>query len=61
MQTGNPFEVKFDWRKRTNDMSKYEHMLHKQLKDKHVRGEWYDIPQVLVKELKHIVRHDEES
>jgi hypothetical protein len=61
MRTGNPFEVKIVWVKRTNDMNRYERMLHQQLKDNHVRGEWYDIPQVLAKELKHIVRHDEES
>ena len=61
IQTGNPFEVKIVWVKRTNNVGKYERMLHQQLKDNHVRGEWYDIPQVLAKELKHIVRHDEES
>jgi hypothetical protein len=61
MQTGNPFEIKILWVKRTNDANKYERMLHQQLKDNHVRGEWYAIPKVLAKELKHIVRHDEES
>jgi len=61
MQTGNPFEIKILWVKRTNDANKYERMLHQQLKDNHVRGEWYAIPRVLALELKHIVTHDEES
>ena len=61
IQTGNPFEVKIVWVKRTNNVGKYERMLHQQLKNNHVRGEWYAIPKVLAKELKHIVTHDEES
>jgi hypothetical protein len=59
MRTGNPFEVKIVWVKRTNDMNKYERMIHQQLKDSHVRGEWYAIPRVLAKELKNIVTHDD--
>jgi len=61
MQTGNPFEIKILWIKRTNDANKYERTIHQQLKDSHVRGEWYAIPRVLALELKHIVTHDEES
>ena len=59
VQTGNPFEVRILWVKRTNDMGKYERMIHQQLKDSHVRGEWYAIPRVLAKELKNIVTHDD--
>jgi hypothetical protein len=61
IQTGNPFEVKIVWVKRTNNVGKYERTIHQQLKDSHVRGEWYAIPRVLALELKHIVTHDEES
>lgn len=61
IQTGNPFEVKLVWVARTNDMGKYERMIHNQIKDNHVRGEWYSIPRVLAKELRNIVTHDEEA
>lgn len=59
IQTGNPFEVKLLWAKRTNNMGKYERTIHQQLKDSHVRGEWYAIPRVLALELKNIVTHDD--
>jgi len=59
IQTGNPFEVKLMWVKRTNNMGKYERTIHQQLKDSHVRGEWYAIPKVLALELKNIVTHDD--
>ena len=61
MRTGNPFRINIVWEATSNDAAKYERIIHNQLKDNHVRGEWYNIPQVLAKELKHIVRHDEES
>jgi hypothetical protein len=59
IQTGNPFEVKLLWAKRTNNMGKYERTIHQQLKNSHVRGEWYAIPRVLALELKNIVTHDD--
>lgn len=58
IQTGNPFEVKILWVKRTNNTGKYERMIHNQIKDNHVRGEWYAIPRVLALELKRVVTHD---
>lgn len=58
MRTGNPFEVKIVWVKRTNDMNRYERILHDQIKDNNVRGEWYDIPRVLALELRKQVKHD---
>ena len=58
MRTGNPFEVKIVWVKRTNDINRYERMLHDQIKDNNVRGEWYDIPRVLALELRTQVKHD---
>ena len=58
IQTGNPFEVKILWVKRTNNTGKYERMIHNQIKDNHVRGEWYAIPRVLALELKGVVTHD---
>lgn len=61
IQTGNPFEVTLIWAARTNDTGKYERMIHNQIKDNHVRGEWYAIPKVLALELRNMVRHDEES
>ena len=61
MRTGNPFDINIVWEATSNNVGKYERMLHQQLKDNHVRGEWYAIPNVLAKELKHIVKHDEES
>jgi hypothetical protein len=59
IQTGNPFEVRILWVKRTNDMGKYERMIHQQLKDSHIRGEWYAIPGLMAKELKNMVTHDD--
>lgn len=60
IQTGNPFEVKILWVARTNDIGKYERIIHNQLKDNHVRGEWYDIPKIAAKQLRNIVKHDNE-
>ena len=59
IQTGNPFRVNILWVVRTNNMGRYERKIHQQLKDSHVRGEWYAIPRVLAKELKNIVTHDD--
>jgi hypothetical protein len=61
IRSGNPFEVNLLWVARTNDTGKYERMIHNQIKDNHVRGEWYAIPQVLAKELRNMVTHDEEA
>ena len=58
IQTGNPFEVKILWVKRTNNTGKYERMIHNQIRYNHVRGEWYAIPRVLALELKRVVTHD---
>lgn len=58
IQTGNPFEVNILWVARTNDIGKYERMIHDQIKDNNVRGEWYDIPRVLALELRTQVKHD---
>lgn len=58
-QTGNPFEVRILWVKRTNNIGKHERMIHKQLEQNRVRGEWFDIPRVLALELKNIVTHDD--
>ena len=57
-QTGNPFEVKILWVKRTDNTGKYERMLHNQLKENRIRGEWFDIPRVLALELRKQVKHD---
>ena len=59
MRTGNPFNINIVWEATSNDAAKYERMIHQQLKDSHVRGEWYAIPKVLAKELKNIVTHDD--
>ena len=61
MQTGNPFDIKLIWVARSNKIRKYERQIHKIIRGSHHRGEWYDIPQILAKQIKHIVRHDEES
>ena len=58
IQTGNPFEVKIVWVARTNDIGKYERIIHNQLKENRIRGEWYDIPRVLALELRKQVKHD---
>jgi hypothetical protein len=58
IQTGNPFEVKILWVARTNDIGRYERIIHNQIKDNNVRGEWYDIPRVLALELRKQVKHD---
>lgn len=58
IQTGNPFPVNILWIARTNDIGRYERMLHEQIKDNNVRGEWYDIPRVLALELRKQVKHD---
>jgi hypothetical protein len=58
IQTGNPFEVKILWVARTNDIGRYERIIHNQLKENNVRGEWYDIPRVLALELRKQVKHD---
>ena len=59
MQTGNPFNIKLIWVVRSNRIRKYERQIHKIIRGSHHRGEWYDIPQVLAKELKNIVTHDD--
>ena len=61
MQTGNPFDIKLIWVARSNKIREYERQIHKIIRGSHHRGEWYDIPQILAKQIKHIVRHDEES
>ena len=61
MQTGNPFGIKLIWVARSNQIRKYERQIHKIIRGSHHRGEWYDIPQILAKQLRNIVRHDEES
>lgn len=61
MQTGNPFNIKLIWVVRSNRIRKYERQIHKIIRGSHHRGEWYDIPQILAKQLRNIVRHDEES
>lgn len=58
MRTNNPFDINVVWVARTSDMIKYERMIHNQIKDSHVRGEWYAIPKVLAKELRNIVKND---
>ena len=58
IRSGNPFEVNLLWVARTNNTGKYERMIHDQIKDNHVRGEWYAIPRVLALELKKVVTHD---
>ena len=59
MRTGNPFPINIVWTATSNDAGKYERMIQNKIKDSHVRGEWYDIPQVLAKELKNMVTHDD--
>lgn len=59
MRTGNPFRINIVWEATSNDAAKYERTIHQQLKDSHVRGEWYAIPRVLALELKNIVTHDD--
>ena len=59
MQTGNPFDIKLIWVVRSNRIRKYERQIHKIIRGSHHRGEWYDIPQLLAKELKNIVTHDD--
>lgn len=61
LQTGNPFNIKLIWVARSNQIRKYERQIHKIIRGSHHRGEWYDIPQILAKQLRNIVRHDEES
>jgi hypothetical protein len=61
MQTGNPFDIKLLWVARSNQIRKYERQIHKIIRGSHHRGEWYDIPQILAKQLRNIVTHDEES
>ena len=58
MRTGNPFPINIVWEATSNDAAKYERMLHDQIKDNNVRGEWYDIPRVLALELRKQVKHD---
>lgn len=58
IQSGNPFPVNILWVARTNNIGKYERMLHKQIKDNNVRGEWHNIPRVLALELRKQVKHD---
>ena len=58
MRTGNPFRINIVWEATSNDAAKYERMIHDQIKDNNVRGEWYDIPRVLALELRKQVKHD---
>lgn len=58
MQTGNPFSIKIFWVARSNKIRKYERQIHRIIRGNHHRGEWYDIPQILAKELRNIVKHD---
>ena len=58
MRTGNPFDINIVWEATSNNVGKYERMIHNQIKDNHVRGEWYAIPRVLALELKGVVTHD---
>ena len=61
LQTGNPFDITIIWVARSNKIRKYERQIHKIIKSSHHRGEWYDIPQILAKQLRNIVKHDEEA
>ncbi len=58
MRTGNPFDINIVWEATSNNVGKYERMIHNQIKDNHVRGEWYAIPRVLALELRKMVTHD---
>jgi hypothetical protein len=51
IQTGNPNDLRILYLYKTRDPARDERRVHKHFKDKHIRGEWYDITHKEIKAL----------
>ena len=58
LKTGNPFDIALIWSVKSNHIYKHEKQIHKIIKNNHHKGEWYDIPSVLAKELRNMVKYN---